>query len=56
MTYRPGTIKADVRVDAPRPRDSSDPSFNALKREIGAMVMVEQARHDEAERSGLTMD
>ena len=56
MTYRPGTVKADVRVSAPRPRDSSDAAFNALKREIGAMVMAEQVRHDEAERSGLTMD
>ena len=56
MTYRPGTIKADVRVAMPRPRDSATPEFNALKREVGAMVMAEQARHEEAERAGLTMD
>ena len=56
MTYRPGTIKADLRVDMPRPRDSSTAAFNALKREIGEMVMAEQARHEEAERGGLVTD
>jgi NitT/TauT family transport system ATP-binding protein len=56
MTYRPGTIKADLRVDMSRPRDSSTAAFNALKREIGEMVMAEQARHEEAERGGLVTD
>ena len=30
MTYRPGTIKRDVAIDLPRPRDPSDPEFNRL--------------------------
>ncbi|MDB5777215.1 MAG: sulfonate transporter ATP-binding protein [Herbaspirillum sp.] len=45
MTYRPGTIKRDLRVDLPRMRDPSTPAFNALKRELGEMVMEEQQRH-----------
>jgi NitT/TauT family transport system ATP-binding protein len=36
--------------------DSSTAAFNALKREIGEMVMAEQARHEEAERGGLVTD
>ncbi|MEX8497894.1 MAG: ABC transporter ATP-binding protein [Leptothrix ochracea] len=49
MTYRPGTIKRDQRVDLPRPRDPADPAFNALKRELGALVMTEQQRHEAQE-------
>lgn len=45
MTYRPGTIKRDILVDLPRPRDPSAPEFNALKRELGLLVMEEQQRH-----------
>ena len=45
MTYRPGTIKRDVLVDLPRLRDPSAPAFNALKRELGQLVMEEQQRH-----------
>ncbi|RTR07730.1 ABC transporter ATP-binding protein, partial [Azospirillum griseum] len=30
MTYRPGTIKQDVRVDMPRPRDGASAEFNRL--------------------------
>lgn len=52
LTYRPGTIKRDIAVDLPRPRDTSDPAFNDLKRELGALVMEEQQRFSEAERSG----
>jgi NitT/TauT family transport system ATP-binding protein len=47
MTYRPGRIKAVVPVAFPRPRDVSSPDFNALKRELSAMVMEEQRRHEE---------
>jgi NitT/TauT family transport system ATP-binding protein len=50
MTYRPGRIKRDQRVDLARPRDPESPAFNALKRELGALVMEEQARHERAER------
>ena len=49
MTYRPGTVKRVVPVALPRPRDPAGPEFNALKREITALVMEEQARHQAAE-------
>ena len=49
MTYRPGTVKRDLLVDLPRLRDPSSPAFNALKRELGQLVMEEQQRHHEAE-------
>lgn len=45
MTYRPGTVKRDIAVDLPRPRDPSAPEFNTLKRELGLLVMEEQQRH-----------
>jgi NitT/TauT family transport system ATP-binding protein len=45
MTYRPGTVKRDIIVDLPRPRDPSAPEFNVLKRELGLLVMEEQQRH-----------
>ena len=45
MTYRPGTIKRDLLVEIPRPRDPAAPEFNLLKRELGLMVMEEQERH-----------
>lgn len=45
MTYRPGMVKQDLPVDLPRLRDPSDPDFNALKRELGQLVMEEQQRH-----------
>jgi NitT/TauT family transport system ATP-binding protein len=50
MTYRPGTVKRIVAVTLPRPRDPASGEFNALKRELTALVMEEQARHvaDEA--------
>ena len=50
MTYRPGTVKRDLLVDLPRLRDPSSPAFNALKRELGQLVMEEQQRHHDAER------
>jgi NitT/TauT family transport system ATP-binding protein len=45
MTYRPGMVKRDILVDLPRMRDPSAPEFNALKRELGMLVMEEQQRH-----------
>ena len=51
MTYRPGRIKAIVPVEISRPRDVSSRPFNELKRTISEMVMEEQRRHEEAERS-----
>jgi NitT/TauT family transport system ATP-binding protein len=56
MTYRPGTIKADIDVAMPRPRDSATPAFNDLKRQLATLVMEEQNRHETAELAGLTMD
>lgn len=56
MTYRPGTIKADVRVDIPRPRDGSTQPFNDLKRQLSVLVTEEQSRHEQAEMKGLTTD
>jgi len=56
MTYRPGTVKRDLLVPLPRMRDPSAPEFNALKRELGAMVMEEQQRHQEAEMRSAAVD
>ena len=52
MTYRPGTVKRIVPVRLPRPRDPSSPEFNALKRDLSALVMEEQSRHEAAEEAG----
>jgi NitT/TauT family transport system ATP-binding protein len=49
MTYRPGTVKRDLLVDLPRLRDPSSAPFNALKRELGLLVMEEQERHHASE-------
>lgn len=49
MTYRPGTIKRDMTVSLPRLRDPAAPEFNALKRELGQLVMEEQQRHHHEE-------
>jgi NitT/TauT family transport system ATP-binding protein len=56
LSYRPGTLKKDVVVELPRPRDASSESFSALRRELSLLVMEEQQRHDTAELSGLTAD
>ncbi len=51
MTYRPGTVKRIVDVPLPRPRDPAGPEFSRLQRELTALVMAEEARHqaDEAQ-------
>ncbi len=56
MTYRPGTVKAVVSIDLPRPRHTTSPEFNDLKNQLGQMVMEEQNRHAQAELSGTTAD
>jgi NitT/TauT family transport system ATP-binding protein len=56
MTYRPGTVKRDILVELPRMRDPSSPEFNALKRELGQLVMEEQQRHHEAEIKSAAVD
>ena len=56
MTYRPGTIKRDLLVELPRLRDPSSAHFNALKRELGALVMEEQLRHHNDELKMAAVD
>ena len=51
MTYRPGRVKAIVPVALERPRDGSSPEFNELKRELSVMVMEEQLRSEEDQRT-----
>jgi len=52
MTYRPGTLKRDLAVDLPRPRDVASPAFNALKKELSLLLMEEQSRHNQDEQEG----
>ncbi len=56
MTYRPGTIKRDVAVTLPRPRDTSTQEFNTLKRELTRLVMEEHSRHEAAELAQAAVD
>lgn len=49
LTYRPGTVKAIVPVELPRPRSTTAPDFNKLKEMLGQMVMEEQNRFSQAE-------
>jgi NitT/TauT family transport system ATP-binding protein len=56
MTYRPGTVKRDMTVTLPRLRDPASPEFNALKRELGALVMEEQQRHHHDELRAAALD
>ncbi|WP_426189342.1 ABC transporter ATP-binding protein [Massilia sp. DWR3-1-1] len=56
MTYRPGTVKRDILVELPRERDPASPEFNALKRELGQLVMEEQQRHHNDEMRMAAVD
>ena len=56
MTYRPGTVKRDIIVELPRERDPASPEFNALKRELGQLVMEEQQRHHNDELRAAAVD
>lgn len=56
MTYRPGTIKKDITVALPRPRDPASMEFNRLKGEITGLVMEEQERFQKVQFSGTTVD
>jgi NitT/TauT family transport system ATP-binding protein len=49
MTYRPGTVKLDRLIRLPRMRDPASGEFNAIKKELGALLMAEQLRHVAAE-------
>ena len=49
MTARPGRIKKRIAVDLPRPRTvetTTSPEFNALKREVLALIREESVRAD----------
>ncbi|HUX90812.1 MAG TPA: ABC transporter ATP-binding protein [Gallionellaceae bacterium] len=56
MTYRPGTIKKDISVTMPHPRDPSSAEFNDLKKELSLLVMEEQSRHNREESKAPTAD
>lgn len=56
MTYRPGTIKRDIHITLARLRDPASSEFNALKRELGELVMEEQARHHSDEMKLAAVD
>ncbi|SOC82787.1 NitT/TauT family transport system ATP-binding protein [Ensifer adhaerens] len=56
LTYRPGTIKQDVAIDLPYPRDSNSVEFNAIKKELASVVHAEHDRFALDERRGLTLD
>jgi NitT/TauT family transport system ATP-binding protein len=56
MTYRPGTIKRDLAIDLPRPRDVASPAFNVLKKELSQLLMEEQSRHNQDEFRGAAVD
>ena len=55
-SYRPGTLKRDLAVDLPRPRDVASPAFNALKKELSQLLMEEQSRHNQDEFRGAAVD
>lgn len=44
MTYRPGTIKHDLRISLERPRDATSVEFNAIRRELTQSIMEEHIR------------
>ena len=52
MTAHPGSIKAELRVDAPRPRDETSPAFSELERRIYALLDEELAATFDLEREG----
>lgn len=53
MTAHPGRIKAELRVDAPRPRDETSPAFSELERRIYALLDEELAATFDLEREGV---
>ncbi|HEY1363491.1 MAG TPA: ABC transporter ATP-binding protein [Xanthobacteraceae bacterium] len=44
MTARPGLVKAIVRIDLPRPRDSTSDAFNTYRREISRLIQAESRK------------
>jgi NitT/TauT family transport system ATP-binding protein len=56
MTYRPGTLKRELAINLPRPRDVASPAFNVLKKELSQLLMEEQERHVKDELRGAAVD
>lgn len=56
MSYRPGTVKKDIKVEMPRLRNPTSPEFNALKKELSELVMTEQMRFEDATMKVSTAD
>lgn len=56
LTYRPGTIKEDLTIELPYPRDSNSVAFNGIKRDLAEIVQAEHARFVSDERAGITLD
>jgi NitT/TauT family transport system ATP-binding protein len=50
MTARPGRIKADLAVDAPRPRDETGAAFVALERRIYDLLDEELVKSFDLEK------
>ncbi len=48
MSPGPGHIVADIRIGLPRRRDVSSPEFNAVRRDIGALLHSDHQREDAA--------
>jgi NitT/TauT family transport system ATP-binding protein len=38
LSQKPATVKTEIQVDLPRPRDLSDPKFIAIRKEITEMI------------------
>jgi ABC-type nitrate/sulfonate/bicarbonate transport system ATPase subunit len=56
MTAAPGKIKAELRVDLPRPRDDTAPQFIELERAIFGLLDEELTRAFASERSPEVVD
>ena len=52
MTYRPGSVKRDLAIPLPRPRDPRSAEFNAVESELSQLVMEEQRRYQKDEAQG----
>jgi NitT/TauT family transport system ATP-binding protein len=55
LTYRPGTIKKDISIELPYPRDSNSIAFNDIKRDLAEIVHAEHDRFARDERAGITL-
>jgi NitT/TauT family transport system ATP-binding protein len=56
LTYRPGMVKTDLKIDLPYPRDPNSAAFNDIKKDVAELVHAEHDRFASDERKGLTLD